>query len=248
MEAPKKIDYLIVGQGLAGSALAIQLLLKKKRILVVNRPGTGTSSEVAAGIFNPVTGKMLAKTWLADEIFPYLHSFYRLVEELVNARFYHPMPIYRPFADAAEQNEWMGRSEDARVSHYVGEVFTASQYPGVLRDAYGGLLMDRCGYVDTREYVTAVRAWLVKQGCYIAENIYPEDLRVGLRTTRFGGYEAEVVVFCEGNHVFQNPWFDWVPVKPLKGEMLTVRGKFLDNVIVNRGVYMVPGNGSWYVG
>lgn len=248
MDAIKKIDYLIVGQGLAGSALAIQLLLRKKKILVVNRPDAGSPSEVAAGIFNPVTGKMLAKAWLADEIFPFLDSFYGLAEELTGERFYYPMPIYRPFADAAEQNEWMGRSENVRIAAYVKEVFTGSQYPEVLNDPFGGLLLDKCGYVDTKGYVMAVRKWLEKRNCYVGENFSAENFRTGLRGVKYRRYEAEAAVFCEGNHVFDNPWFDWAPVKPLKGELLTVTGKFLKDVIVNRGVYMVPGNGSWQTG
>lgn len=248
MEATKNIDYLIVGQGLAGSALAIHLLARKKKILVVNRPETGTSSEVAAGIFNPVTGKMLAKTWLADEIFPFLDSFYRLAEELTGVRFYHPMPIYRPFANAAEQNEWMGRSESVGRGGHISDVFTSPQYPDVLNDPFGGLLMNNCGYVDTKAYVHGVRRLLEKEECYVGEGVYPGNLRVGLRGVRYGHYEARVAVFCEGAAVFGNPWFDWVPVKPLKGELLTVQGKFLKSVIVNKGVYMVPANGSWYVG
>src|SRR5690606_17612985 len=219
MDTEKKIDYLIVGQGLAGSALAIHLLLRKKRILVVNRRDAGTSSEVAAGIFNPVTGKMLAKTWMADEIFPFLDSFYRLAEILTSARFYYPMPIYRPFANAAEQNEWMGRSENMQVAAYLNRIVTASQYPDVLHDDFGGLFMDRCGYVNASGYVAAVRRWLEQQDCYIADNLYPENFRVGLRDVRYGRYTAGVAVFCEGNSVFENPWFDWVPVKPLKGEL-----------------------------
>lgn len=244
----RKIDYLIVGQGLAGSALAIHLLLRRKKILVINRPDSGTSSEVAAGIFNPVTGKMLAKTWMADEIFPFLDSYYRLAEKLTGARFYYPMPIYRPFTDAAEQNEWMGRSEDAHIASYVKRVVTTSQYPDVLHDPFGGLFMDHCGYVDTRSYIAAVRKWLQQQDCYVADNLYPGNFRVGMREVRYGRYLASAAVFCEGISVFENPWFDWVPVKPLKGELLVVKGKFLSDVIVNRGVYMVPGNGLWYAG
>lgn len=248
MNPEKKIDYLIVGQGLAGSALAIHLLLRKKRILVINRPDTGTSSQVAAGIFNPVTGKMLAKTWMADEIFPFLDSFYRLAEQLTGAKFYHPMPIYRPFADAAEQNEWMGRSENVRMAAYVKRVATSSQYPEVLHDPFGGLFMDRCGYVDARVYIAAVRKWLEQQDCYVADNLYLGNLKAGMRSVRYGRYSADAAVFCEGIGVFENPWFDWVPVKPLKGELLVVEGKFLTNVIVNRGVYMVPGKDVWYAG
>jgi glycine/D-amino acid oxidase-like deaminating enzyme len=250
MAAVKKIDFLIVGQGLAGSSLASQLLLRKKKILVVNNRAHNTSSEVAAGIYNPVTGKMLAKTWMANEIFPFLETFYSRLEEITGSRFYHPLPIYRPFADITEQNEWMGRSEDSRLAAYVKKVWTAPAYPGTIIDPLGGLLMDHCGYVNTKAYVAAVREWLANVGSYEEGNFVYGNLNVGLRSVRYGNYEAAAAVFCEGCRVFENPWFNWVPVKPLKGELLTIQGKFLHEVIVNRGVYMVPvgGNGSWYVG
>ena len=55
----KEVDYIIVGQGLAGSCLA-QSLLHEKQSIVVIASGTKTaSSNVAAGLYNPVTGKKL---------------------------------------------------------------------------------------------------------------------------------------------------------------------------------------------
>lgn len=249
MPHTEKLDCLIIGQGLAGSALAVQMLARRWRILVINRSDATSPSQVAAGLFNPVTGKMFAKTWMADELFPFLHQYYRNVEQLTGARFYYPMSIYVPFAEAREQNEWMGRSIDGPVKHYVKRIFTTPQYPGVLNDPLGGYLLDQCGYVDTKEYTAAVRSWLENQGCYVTASVERGDILVGRAGVRYGRYEADVAIFCEGVGVFGNLWFDWVPIKPLKGEMLAVRGKFLEDVIVNRGVYMVPGpSDTWYVG
>src|SRR5690606_2397630 len=108
-----EVDYIIVGQGLAGSAVAIQLLKHHKRIVVFDDPTANVSSRIAAGLFNPVTGKKMARTWLADELFPYLATYYREVEALTGSRFFYPMPIYRPFISVEEQNEWMARSVDS---------------------------------------------------------------------------------------------------------------------------------------
>lgn len=65
-----KLDCLIIGQGLAGSALAMRMLARGWKILVINRADSTSPSQIAAGLFNPVTGKMFAKTWMADELFP----------------------------------------------------------------------------------------------------------------------------------------------------------------------------------
>ena len=77
MSILKKFDFIVVGQGLAGSAVALQLLKRNRKILVIDRLNPNSSSRVAAGLFNPVTGRNLVKTWMADELFSSLHAFYR---------------------------------------------------------------------------------------------------------------------------------------------------------------------------
>src|SRR6478736_7266149 len=107
MSSTRKIDYIIIGQGLAGSCLALQLINRGKSVFVFDEPEKNRASLIAAGLFNPVTGKLMAKTWKADRLFSYLHSFYSEAEKLLNCRFYYPFPLYRPFISVEEQNEWM---------------------------------------------------------------------------------------------------------------------------------------------
>src|SRR5258708_21923737 len=89
-----KVDHIIVGQGLAGSCLAIQLLNRGKKIMVFDEPEKNRASKVAAGLFNPVTGKRMTKSWKADEIFPCLFQFYSEAEKLLSNKFFHLLPIY----------------------------------------------------------------------------------------------------------------------------------------------------------
>lgn len=252
MASPGIFDALIIGQGLAGSALAFQLVQDEKKVLVVDQAEMNTSSNVAAGLFNPVTGKLMAKTWMADEIFPFLDSFYSSVEKVTGATFFHPMPIYRPFNSVAEQNDWIARGDGSSIRHYVGQIFSEPRYPKTLNDPFGGLVLTRCGYLNVRVYIDAVRTFLYKNSrCeYREEHFTAEKLIVGSEGVRYGDCEARLVVFCEGERVTENPWFDWLPVRLLKGELLTVEGKFLTDTIVNRGVYMLPAgqDGQFRVG
>src|SRR4051812_34065939 len=82
-------DYLIVGQGIAGSVLAWTLHRRGKKVLLVNSPQRPSASLVAAGIFNPLTGKKLVRTWKADQLFPFLKTFYGGVEQELGVRFLH---------------------------------------------------------------------------------------------------------------------------------------------------------------
>ena len=242
-----RFDYIIVGQGLAGSAVAVQLMKLGKKILVVDQPGKNTSSRIAAGLFNPVTGRKMVKTWLADTLFPYLHTFYREVEERTGSSFFHPMPLYRPFISIEEQNEWMGKSADTAYIPYIDTVHTGPAYPYV-NDTFGGLLLKQCGYLDTTRYIRAVESWITHEQTMLHETLDPGKLTVTENSVAYGPYEARNIIFCHG--VQANPFFSWLPIRPLKGETIRIRTERTDPVILNRGVYVVPAGkpGVWRVG
>ncbi len=94
----QNINFLLIGQGLAGSILAHHLLEQGCSVHMINttqhRPA---ASPAAAGLYNPITGRKMVKTWRADALFPYLASFYDGWQQQLNTHFLHPMPIYRPF-------------------------------------------------------------------------------------------------------------------------------------------------------
>ncbi len=123
MKTSKQIDFIIVGQGLAGSALALQLLKRNKKILVIDRIVANSPSRIAVGLFNPITGRHMIKTWMADQLFPYLHQFYQEAEKLTQSRFFYPLSLYRPFATIEEQNEWMAKSADPLYHDYIENIF-----------------------------------------------------------------------------------------------------------------------------
>lgn len=241
------VDYIIIGQGLAGSAVAIQLLQRQKKILVIDQPLRNTSSNIAAGLFNPITGKKMVKTWLADKLFPYLHTHYRAVETLTGKKFFNPMPLYRPFLSYEEQNEWMAKSAEPQFQGFIGNVFTQSTYSGI-HDPFGGLLLKQCGYLDTRNYVESVRTVLQRDAFFLGEDADEQDLFVGDDEIQYRNFTADKIIFCCGTH--QNKWFQWLPIRPLKGEAIRIETAYPEELIINRGVYMVPANvpGEWRVG
>jgi glycine oxidase len=71
-----KYDYLIVGQGIAGSTLAYMLRKKGKQVFIIDKFSPNSSSQVAAGLVNPITGRRIVKSWLADTALPFAFQFY----------------------------------------------------------------------------------------------------------------------------------------------------------------------------
>ncbi len=247
MTTTQHIDYIIIGQGLAGSAVAIQLLKRNKRILVVDQPSKNTSSRIAAGLFNPITGKKMVKTWLADKLFPCLYTHYLQVEALSGKKFFHPMPLYRPFLSIEEQNEWMARSAEADFAPYIENIFTQSQF-SYMNDHFGGLLLKQSGYVDTTSYINAVRSLIQRNAVFLMEDAAESNISLGQSGIRYKNYEADRIIFCNGVHATGS--FDWLPVRPLKGETIRIETSQTDELIINRGVYIVPSGtrGEWRVG
>ena len=66
----KKIEYLIVGQGLAGTLLAFEMEHNNIDFWIVSDTQKSKSSLVAAGMINPLVFKRLAKSWLVDDLLP----------------------------------------------------------------------------------------------------------------------------------------------------------------------------------
>lgn len=240
MATQNHFDYFIVGQGLAGSALAFELLQRGKRIMVWDRPEQNQASAVAAGLFNPITGKVMVKTWKADLLFPALADFYKNAEQVLGRRFFHPMAIYRPFLSAEEQNEWMGRSIDAAWKNYVDKVFTQSEFGDQVNDKFGGLMLLRCGYVEVNVFMTAMQQRLISLQAFQHEFLHEDELTILDDEIRYRQITAKKIIFCNGIHAMHNKLFGNLPLKPLKGETLTIKTAQRLKHIYNRGVYVVP--------
>ncbi|MFD3407324.1 FAD-dependent oxidoreductase [Aquirufa sp. HETE-83D] len=142
--------FLIVGQGLAGTILAHHFLEAGIPFIIWDSPITHfNSSQAAGGIFNPVTGRKLEQTWLADELFPYLFDFYPRLEKTLATRFFFPMPLFRPFANE-EMKNWLEERKDQIHHDY-------------LRWEEEGVWVEQAGWVDVAALLQASRNYFVSK-------------------------------------------------------------------------------------
>jgi glycine/D-amino acid oxidase-like deaminating enzyme len=250
VNAAQQIDFIIVGQGLAGSALAMQCCSRRYKILVLDDPSQNRSSFVAAGLFNPVTGKKMVKTWLADQLFPTLLEYYRAVEKETGTAFLHTAPIYRPFVSIREQNEWTARSGEDDYRDFVESVSLFPAFDGKINDPFGGVALKQTGYLDAPCYLKAVRKFLQARGVFREQIFNDDSLEISDDFVRYGDVLARKIIFCQGVQNGSNRWFGDFPIIPVKGEFIHIQCDWKADVILNRGVFMMPGprDGEWKVG
>ena len=67
----RDIDFIIVGQGIAGSCLAVEFLSRGKSVAVFDENWKDAACLVAAGVINPITGLRLVKSWRSSLAHPY---------------------------------------------------------------------------------------------------------------------------------------------------------------------------------
>lgn len=244
----QQFDYIIVGAGIAGVTLAMQLHKAGKRILLYTGTKENVSSYVAAGLYNPITGRKLIKTWMADDLFHYLEDFYLECERLFEGKFLYQKEIYRPFVNAEEQNEWMGKSADEAFKNFIGTVHTKSTSEKV-DDPHGGLALKSSGFVDIPTFIESALTFFSQQHKVLNEDFRYHELVVTDTDVTYGSYRADKIVFCEGIGVLNNPFFSWLPLRPVKGEIIYIKANLDFNYILNRGVFVLPiGNDTYKVG
>lgn len=223
MKDPDHFDYLIVGQGLAGSLLAFFLHLKGQKLLVVDPGGEVSASKVAAGIINPVTGRRYVKSWRIDELAPFARQTYQELESMLGTAFYQERHILRTLFSVTEQNHWMSRLGDEGYESYLLPEARPDSWPSLIHPVFAFGEIAQGAQVNLKSLLAHVRSWLKERHTLLEETFYFEDLDRSADLLSYKGFQAKNIVFCEGYHSKQNPYFGNLPYEGAKGEVLHIR-------------------------
>lgn len=244
----EQLDAIVVGQGLAGTAIAWQFWFSGRRAFVVDREESVTSSRIAAGLVTPISGQKLVKTWSLDSTWPEADSYYRRLETLLGERFWSTPRTVRVIETESQWQMFCKRRDAGEYTGWIEEevpLLPSGVEPGVARFA-----MRNAGRLDTVTYLEASRRFFERQGLYARMDVdccNAVEKRDPLISLHGIPVLARCLVFCQGWEREPNPYFPELKYKPAKGEILTVRiAGYEEPTVLHRGMWLAPLGGEYY--
>ena len=238
-----KVDYLIVGQGISGTLLGRALTKVGKQVIVVDDGNISTSSKVASGVINPVTGKRLVRTWMIDELLPFARESY----EEMGAEFGVPLISQCNILDfpASRDAAQAFRDKLAEEKEYLSPIDDENKWRDYFRFNYGIGEINPCLLVDIGAMLRKWRDHLLIKDLLVWNRFRIDDCEIGEHSVKYGDIIAEKIIFCDGVVCMDNPFFNKLPWSKDKGEALIAEIPGLPETnIYKQGINIVP----WHKG
>jgi len=245
-------DYLIIGQGLAGTLLAHFLLEEGQNIHIIDDDYPRAASKVAAGVINPVTGRRYVKSWRIDELLPFAEQTYLELGKKFEIQCYHHRSILRTMFNNGEENNWQARAYDPDYKDYIlpkAEV-DIGNYAQFTSPAFSYGETAKAAQVDIGTIVRHYRKYFEEKQL-ISKTVFDfEQLQLTDSGVQYQNICARKVIFCEGAKGVSNPFFPKLSFEINKGEAIIVELPDVDfQKILKHRIFVVPlANGKYWIG
>ncbi len=233
------VDFLIIGQGLAGTSLSLQLIAKNKSVLVLDEEKPSTSSMIAAGIMNPVTGRRFVKSWRYNEVFDFAEKYYQQWEKDFGKKIFKPSKISRALFSHEEHHDFLAKTNQKEYAPFLSEL-QSIDFEQHFKPATAWIQV-KGARLKIKAYLDHSRKFLKRKNAYQRDSF---DHNLIKRTDDFWEYKtikAKKIIFCEGAKIVKNPFFKMLPFVPAKGEVLIIKVPGLtSNQIYKHKCFLVP--------
>lgn len=241
LEKQQEVDFIIVGQGLAGTLLSYFLMAEKQRVVVLDFPHEGRSSNIAAGLINPVTGRRIAKSWRFEELSAFAKQTYRELEAMLDVKILNDRPILRALHNVFEENEWSRRSSFPEFKNYMKDETELAEFEGKLQQPYAWGELVGSAQLAMPLLIEKWQKYLTHLSCFHTGDIRFDEIRIHEKGVTYKYWSAKKLVFCEGAKAIDNSFFNYLPFLVTKGELLLVKIPGLRSErIVKHKLFLVP--------
>ena len=216
-------DCVIVGQGIAGSLVAMQGLELGLNILVIDEDKNDNASSVAAGLVEAVSGKRWTLSYRANEWMPFAKDVYQTLERRLNLSFINDLESYRVVLDDKQEQCIQKRLRDPILKDYIGDFIT--KLPFDLLCQKGAYKIRESFSIKAPLLLNAIKIALQNRQVLRNEtldlnqiDLSQDQVLLRLKEERV---HAKSLIFCQGHQLENNPFFQDLDFRPSRGDVLT---------------------------
>jgi glycine oxidase len=233
------MSTIIVGAGVSGICLAFQMHKRNLPFKIIDF-NQNHSSKVAAGIINPLVFRRMNKSWMVDEELAEAKKMYSALEVEVNSTFFRPLPFRRIFASEDESHWWNKRiAEETEFKEYLKPLVSSDDNFDITFNEYGTGRIGEAFAIDTEVFVEKAQHWLRSINA-LEFTTFKYD-QIDFIAKQYDNEPFDQIIFCEGYQNLNNPFFNYLPIDPTKGEVLDVTINTLKtNELLNRKCWIMP--------
>lgn len=236
--------YLIVGQGLAGTLLAFSLLEKGEEVLIADDYKHASASQVAAGMWNPVTFKRLAASWLVKEMMEEMNLTFRKLEVQLDTIFFHLLPVARIFNSIQDANFWDEKSDHPEVGRFLSSRSNKSVQEN-FDSPFGNSEVNECGWLNVPLFREVAKKYFLQNENFIDDAVNEEDVQFTSDGVLWKGKQFDKIILCNGIGVNKWKGLEGLDLIPNHGQVLDLKIENLEiDAIVNFGQFLLPYGGE----
>jgi glycine/D-amino acid oxidase-like deaminating enzyme len=221
------VDYIIVGQGISGTWLSYYLLKENKSVVVFDKKNSQTASNVASGLINPVTGRRVVTTWMAEELMPFVWEEYNRISEVFNNKFIRQNNILVfPSAPDLQQAFYERMKEE---NSYIQ---SASLKKEGLRSGFNFPFdvfeIFPCYVVQMQEFLLSWRSYLLTNN-FLLDQVFDEtQLIIKGDAAQYKNITAKKIIYANGIQAASSRYWLNLPFVQNKGQALILKADDLN--------------------
>lgn len=232
-------DIIIVGQGLCGTWLSWWLEQMGRTYIVIDEGKPVSSSRIASGVINPVTGRVLAKTWMAEELLPFAMEAYNSIGHALNIECIGTVDILHSFPTAQMKDAFEKRLPE--LPEYLSRPGNDNSWKSFMDAPYGLGIIHPALLIDLNLLLNKWQMHLLDKRVFLQEKFDAGLLLTEGGKVIYKDMTAEKIIFCDGIGSMELPWFSRLPFSPNKGEALLLEIEGLPSThIYKKGLSIVP--------
>lgn len=243
----KKVDYIVVGLGIAGICI-VEQLIKNNKTFVVYDIGEGSTAK-SGGVLNPTVLKYFTAAWNAKEFYDYAIPFYKNISNNLNLNFLEKKSILRIFKNIGEQNDWAIASEKEALKDFLNSDLQKNSNDSI--NAPHGIGEVEASYlIKTDLFLSGYKNHLNSNDILCAENFQYDLLQNEDERIIYKNVSASKIIFAEGSKVIDNPYFPSDFIIGNKGEYVIIKAPQLKSESMLKGSwFVIPlGNDLYKIG